>query len=250
MGRTAGTPNKPKTTTATPKEKVEVKTTPKVEKEVKVVSIIDKEKEELKATNDAMTKMLEQMQEQMKMMQMQINMQSSPNIVLEQNKDITRTVKVTSLVGNILTLSTMKNGNKAGRTYKFEKYGQTQPILFSDMQQILIYHTKQFEVGKVILTSQKDYDDLGIGYMYDSIQLKEVIDEIVMLKDENAIDTIFDMNEDMQEKVIDLIAQNLANGVSYDYNKIKELKDEGFDVEAIAEEIKNVPSNKKEDDEE
>jgi hypothetical protein len=38
--------------------------------------------------------------------------QTIPNIVLEQNKDITRTVKVTSLVGNILTLSTMKNGNK------------------------------------------------------------------------------------------------------------------------------------------
>ena len=62
-----------------------------------------------------------------------------------------------------------------------------------------------------------------------------------MLKDENAINTICDMNEDMQEKVIDLIAQKLANGFSYDYNKIKMLKDEGFNVEEIAEEIKNVP---------
>ena len=112
-----------------------------VEDKVKDVVVVDKEKEELKAKNDEMAKMLKQMQEQMKTMQMQMSMQQSPNIVLEQNKDITRTVKVTSLVGNVLTLSTMKNGNKAGRTYKFEKYGQTQNILFSDMQAILIYHS-------------------------------------------------------------------------------------------------------------
>ena len=182
-------------------------------------------------------------------MQSQMNQpQMMPNIVLEQNKDITRTVKVTSLVGNVLTLSTMKNGNKAGRTYKFDRYGHTQNILFSDMQSILIYHTKQFENGLVMLSLEKDYNDLGIGYIYNSVAHKEVIDEIVLLKEDNAIDTIFDMNEEMQEKIVDLIAQNLANGVSYDYNKIKELKDEGFDVEAIAEQIKNVPKKDKEEE--
>ena len=220
-----------------------------VEDKVEDVVVVDKEKEELKAKNDEMAEMLKQMQEQMKIMQSQMNQpQMMPNIVLEQNKDITRTVKVTSLVGNVLTLSTMKNGNKAGRTYKFDRYGHTQNILFSDMQSILIYHTKQFENGLVMLSLEKDYNDLGIGYIYNSVAHKEVIDEIVLLKEDNAIDTIFDMNEEMQEKIVDLIAQNLANGVSYDYNKIKELKDEGFDVEAIAEQIKNVPKKDKEEE--
>lgn len=217
-----------------------------VENKVEDVIVVDKEKEQLKAKNDEMAKMLKQMQEQMKTMQVQMSMQQSPNIVLEQNKDITRTVKVTSLVGNVLTLSTMKNGNKAGRTYKFEKYGQTQNILFSDMQAILIYHSKQFENGLVILSTEKDYNDLGIGFMCGTTVLKDKIDEIVMLKDDNAIETILDMNEEMIEKVVDLIARNLANGVSYDYNKIKQLKDEGYDVEAIANEIKNLPKKDKE----
>lgn len=233
--------------------------TKKVEKTVEVAEVkieekigvtVDAEKEALKKQNKKMEEMMAKMQEQMAQMQSQMNQpQMMPNIVLEQNKDITRTVKVTSLVGNILTLSTMKNGNKAGRTYKFEKYGHTQNILFSDMQSILIYHTKQFENGLVMLSTEKDYNDLGIGYIYNSVSHKEVIDEIVMLKDDNAIDTIFEMNEEMQEKIVDLIAQNLANGVSYDYNKIKQLKDEGFNVEAIAEEIKNIPKQSKEDDE-
>ena len=218
----------------------------KVEKEIGTT--VDKEKEQLKAKNDEMAEMLKQMQEQMKTMQMQMSMQQSPNIVLEQNKDITRTVKVTSLVGNVLTLSTMKNGNKVGRTYKFEKYGHTQNILFSDMQAILIYHSKQFENGLVILSAEKDYDDLGIGFMCGTTVLKDKIDEIVMLKDDNAIETIFDMNDEMIEKVVDLIARNLANGMSYDYNKIKQLKDEGYDVEAIADEIKNLPKKDKEEE--
>ena len=222
---------------------------PKKVVEDKDVVAVDKEKEELKAKNDEMAEMLKQMQEQMKTMQAQMNVQNQtqPNIILEQNKDITRTVKVTSLVGNILTLSTTKNGMKPCHTTRFDKYGQTKSILFTQMQQILSYHISQFEDGKVILNSQQDYNDLGIGYIYDSIMFKDKIDELILLKDENAINTILEMNESMQEKIIDLIAQKLANGESYDYNKIKELKDEGFDVEAIADEIKNVP--KKEDEE-
>ena len=222
---------------------------PKKVVEDKDVVAVDKEKEELKAKNDEMAEMLKQMQEQMKTMQAQMNVQNQtqPNIILEQNKDITRTVKVTSLVGNILTLSTTKNGMKPCHTTRFDKYGQTKSILFTQMQQILSYHISQFEDGKVILNSQQDYNDLGIGYIYDSIMFKDKIDELILLKEENAINTILEMNESMQEKIIDLIAQKLASWESYYYNKIKELKDEGFDVEAIAEEIKNV--TKKEDEE-
>lgn len=225
-----------KKTTAKPKDKVE-----------KVVA--NKSKESiLKEENLAMSEMLKQMQDEMKNMKLQMTMQSQsqPNIILEQNKDITRTVRVTSLVSNILTLSTTKNAMKPCHTTKFEKYGQTKSILFTQMQQILAYHVSQFECGKVILSSEQDYNDLGIGYIYNSVALKEKIDEIVMLKDESAIDAIFEMNEEMQEKIADMIARNIVDGVSYDYNKIKELKDEGLNVEAIAEEIKNVKGKEEE----
>ena len=98
------------------------------------------------------------------------------------------------------------------------------------------------------MSAEKDYDDLGIGFMCGTTVLKDKIDEIVMLKDDNAIEAIFDMNDEMIEKVVDLIARNLANGMSYDYNKIKQLKDEGYDVEAIADEIKNLPKKDKEEE--
>jgi hypothetical protein len=235
----AGRPKKEETVA-----KVEVAEV-KIEKNVSVA--VDAEKEALKEQNKKMEEMMAQMQEQMKMMQMSMP-QSMPNIVLEQNKDITRTVRVTSLVPNILTLSTMKNGNKAGKTYRFDKYGDTQNILFTDMQSILIYHRKQFENGLVILSTEKDYEDLGLGYINSSAKLKEKVDEIVLLKDDESLGAIFEMNEEMQEKIVDLIAHNLVKGVSYDYNKIKQLKEEGYDVEATADEMKNVPKTEKEED--
>jgi len=236
-GRPTGTTKKVETT---------IKEKAVVEDKVKEVKV-DKEKEALKEQNKKMEEMMAQMQSQISQMQSQIMQpQSQPNIVLEQNKDITRTVKVTSLVDNVLTLSTTKNGMKPCHTTKFERYGQTKSILFTQMQQILSYHTGQFEVGKVILSSEQDYNDLGIGYIYNSVALKDKIDEIVLLKDDNAIDAIFDMNEDMQEKIVDMIARKIVSGFSYDYNKIKQLKDEGYDVEAIADEIKNVPNKENE----
>ena len=66
-----------------------------------------------------------------------------------------------------------------------------------------IYHSKQFENGLVILSTEKDYNDLGIGFMCGTTVLKDKIDEIVMLKDDNAIVTILDMNEEMIEKVVE-----------------------------------------------
>ena len=60
---------------------------PKKVVEDKDVVAVDKEKEELKAKNDEMAEMLKQMQEQMKTMQAQMNVQNQtqPNIILEQN---------------------------------------------------------------------------------------------------------------------------------------------------------------------
>lgn len=230
---------------ATKKEdtKVKPKATPTKTKQekVKIDNKVDEEREKLKAKNDEMAEMLSLMKEQMKAMQSQIAQQNQtmPTVVLEQNKDITRTVKVTSLIGNLITLSTMRNGNKSGQTYRFEAYGQTRPILFSHLQQILNHHSKQFEDGKVVLSSEQDYNDLGIGYIYNSVALKEKIDELVKLKDDSSVDAILSMNENMIEKITDMIAKNMANGVSYDFNKIKALKEEGYDIEELSDIIKS-----------
>ena len=201
----------------------------------------------LKEENSAMAEMLKQMQEQMVQLQAQVEASKSniPNIVLEQNKDITRTVKVTSLLNHTLLLCTAFAGTKNGKKYRFDKFGETKPILFSDMQQILNYHMKQIENGYAILGSKKDYDDLGIGYIYDNVMNKEKLESIVMLKDSESIDIILDMEEDMRENILNIIAGKIASGTAYDYNMIKELKENGYDVDKYVELIKEEVNEEK-----
>ena len=41
----------------------------------------------------------------------------------------------------------------------------------------------------------------------------------------------------MQENVRNIIAQRIVDGETYDFNKLKKLKDNGIDVEAVVDEL-------------
>jgi hypothetical protein len=214
-------------------------TTPKVEEEKVVVIDNTEELNKAKEENKQLADMLKQMQEQMVAMQSQIN--QPQQVILNQNSDATKVVKVTSLLPNMLNLTTEPNGK--GKVYTFRKFGEVKPIPFTDLQRIIIANETFFEKGYVVLPSQKEYENLLIGHIYDTILSKETVEKVILLKDEESVDIILDTTEDMQEKLISLIAENIVKGVSYDYNKIKELEDEGLminELVALLKESKEV----------
>lgn len=221
-----------KTTSTRGRKKIEPKVEINIEKDIQ-----EDELAKAKAENSALAKMLEQMQKQMAQMQAQINSQSNgTSVVIKSNEDITRTVKVVSLVPNVYNLSTQPNGR--GRVYTFEKFGDSLNIRFSDMQDILNIYGNQFEKGYAILTNKKDYDDLSIGAIYGTVLTQDQLEDIVLLKNENAVDIILDMDENMQENVTMIIAEKIVDGVQYDFNRIKELEDEGLKIDEVVNMLK------------
>lgn len=190
-----------------------------------------------KAKNAQMADMLKQLQEQMALMQMQLNNQNSGQVVIQQNDNMTRTVKVISCISNRYDLPTQPRGI-GGKTYTFYKFGDVQNIRFTDMIEIVSRYTEQFEKGYAILTNKKDYDDLGIGYIWDTVLSLDRLNSIINLETEDAIDTILSMDEDMQDKIAHTIASRISDGYSYDYNMIKELEEEGFNINEIVEMLK------------
>ena len=193
-------------------------------------TFVDTEKEELKSQ-------LKQMQEMMVMLQSQINNnQSQPvNVQISQNQDSYRSVRVTSLVPYMLNLKTQSIGKKDGnRIYTFTKYGESKAIPFLDLQKIISIQESFFEDGRVILQNKEDYDALLIGNVYGNIISKEKIDAVSELKSNEDIDIILSFSGDMQEAVARIIADKMNNGVSYDFNKIRLLKDNGLDIEEIS----------------
>lgn len=195
-----------------------------------------KELEEMKSKNKALTDMLEQMQAQMKLMQEQLNNQSNGQVVIKQNDDLTRTVKVYSMLPYTYNLSTQPLGK--GKVYTFEKFGDSKSIKFSDMQDILSIYLHQFEEGFAILEAKKDYDDLGIGYIYDEVMDKEQLDNLTSLATNEAVAVILDMEEEERERIADIIARKIVSGVSYDYNRIKALEDGGIEINTVVEMLK------------
>lgn len=214
--------NKKKTTT-----EVEVKetktTTAKEKKEEKVVEKKDSTKE-LEKQNAELMDLIKSMKAEIDTLKSQQAIQ--PQVIVQQstNGDLTRTVKVTSLIANTYVLSTQPNGR--GALFRFEKYGDTQNIKFTEMQSVLQIYGKQFEEGYAVLGSKKDYDDLGIGYAYDMVLTKDKMDKLLELKSDEDIDIILGFSDDMLDNVLRLIANRIANGANYDYNMINRLQKE------------------------
>lgn len=196
------------------------------------------ELEQVKKEKDELAKMLKKMQAQMESLQNQFNAQNSDNnnIVVTQSDNITRTVKVISLVPNTYNLTTQPNGR--GKIYTFNKFGDSLNIRFTDMQDILNIYGQQFENGMAILTNKKDYDDLAIGYLWDSVISKDKLDRLLELKDEESIDAILNMDKDTQERIARIIAQKIFDGVNYNYNVIRDLEDNGIEINSIVEMLK------------
>lgn len=193
-----------------------------------------------KSANDEKNKdenldLIKQMQKQIEQLQSRLaKAQSQPNVVVQSNSDITRTVKVVSMLPHTYVLSVKSNPKEKGRTYVFDKFGEVKNIRFSDMVEIVNNYNSQFEKGYAILTSQKDYEDLGVGYIYNEVMNKEAVERLISLVDDNAVDTILNMDKDTAERFVALIARKMSEGYNYDFNKIKELEKNGYDIDEMS----------------
>ena len=155
---------------------------------------LEAELKQAKEEKEAMNETLLALQKQLNELQNKLNEKDTNGnqVVIKQNGDLTRTIKVVSLLPNVYNLS-------------------TQPL------------------GK---------GNLGIGYIFDEVMGKEKIENLVKLENKNAVDAILNMEEDMQEKIIGIIANKIADGYSYDYNRIKSLEDGGLEINELVDLIK------------
>lgn len=205
------------------------------EKKTKKDKDLEAELKQAKQEKEAMNDTLLALQKQLNELQNKLNEKedSGNQVVIKQNGDLTRTIKVISLLPNVYNLSTQPLGK--GKLYQFKGFGDSHMIKFGDMQDILSLYLNQFEKGYAVLTNKQDYEDLGIGYIFDEVMDKEKIEKLVKLENQSSVDAILDMEEDMQDKIVGIIANKIADGYSYDYNRIKALEDAGFEINELVE---------------
>ncbi len=164
---------------------------------------------------------------QIEELQKQLDAKNSENEIFktEDSANHNKMIKVTSMLNNTYNLTTTKRG-VGGRTYTFEKYGQTIPIRYKDLLDIVSLYSDQFEKGWVILSKKQDYIDLDVGYMYDDIFDKNKLEKIISLKTKGDVDIILELEDVMLDSVLSLIAERISKGFNYDFNILEMLKQE------------------------
>lgn len=213
----------------TKKEKATIKTekTKKVEEPTKTV---DSEKEDLKEQNKQMAEMLKQMQAQIE----QLKAESNKVQVIQTVGSSGKKVKVINLAHCPVSVSTEGDGQGIVKT--FNKYGDVLTIKFDVLSDMVANYQNTFSRGYLRILDKDVVDELSLTDEYEELYTKEMIDEIINLQTDGAVDLFINMDDTLRETTARTIALNLKNGQVYDFNRLHRIeKETGIDIEKLSE---------------
>lgn len=213
----------------TKKEKTTAKTekTEKVEKPTKTV---DAEKEDLKEQNKQMAEMLKQMQAQIE----QLKAESNKVQVIQTVGSSGKKVKVINLTHCPVSVSTEGDGQGIVKT--FNKYGDVLTIKFDVLSDMVANYQNTFSRGYLRILDKDVVDELSLTDEYEELYTKEMIDEIINLQTDGAVDLFINMDDTLRETTARTIAMNLKNGQVYDFNRLHRIeKETGINIEKLSE---------------
>ena len=201
--------------------------------------------------DEIIAKLMAQIEEQNKKMaemQSQINNQSQPATIIQNNNSMgAKKVKVVNLMHNPLNISTEPNG--MGRVYSFREYGDSRLIKYDDLADIVAAYPNTMEGGLAYICDKEVVESLGLTEEYEKLFDKATMDKVVKLKEESDLELFLGMNRNLQESTARKIAERLNANERVDYNYINIIKEKtGIDIEEIAKNLKDF--DKKPDDEE
>lgn len=208
------------------------KTTAKAEKTEKAVEpkTVDAEKEDLKEQNKQMAEMLKQMQAQIE----QLKAESNKVQVIQTVGSSGKKVKVINLTHCPVSVSTEGDGQGIVKT--FNKYGDVLTIKFDVLSDMVANYQNTFSRGYLRILDKDVVDELSLTDEYEELYTKEMIDEIINLQTDGAVDLFINMDDTLRETTARTIAMNLKNGQVYDFNRLHRIeKETGINIEKLSE---------------
>lgn len=130
-------------------------------------------------------------------------------------------IKVMSLLGNKLNLSTQPHGR--GKTFSFDRFGEVKNILYSDLIEINNNQKNFLEAGYYYILDDRVIDAESLNDVYEKILDKKQIELILSSKD-GAIAMFQKANPKQQSVIIGFITEKILNGEDVDFNIVNEIK--------------------------
>ena len=216
--------DKEKTTKKSTTKKTTTKksTTKKTDDKVKD---LEKKNEELMAKLSQMMDLVSQLQTQTE------TPKSKDNGGLQGNQK----VRCYNLTHSMLSIAGNLEGTAKPRL--FEKYGDSQLVRISELEEVYNAMPRVLENGLLYIADERVYDYFGIDT--EKIYTKSVIDKVAKLETDEDLEILLGLDKIRFDSIVSTIIENMVNGKGYDFNKLYRIKTEkGIDIAKMAEDAK------------
>lgn len=154
---------------------------------------------------------------------------SEPENVAVENADINKPetiedvemnarILVTSITTGGVNLKTSNDGS--ARHFRFEKLGQTIPIIYEHLINCINTDRWLFEDGLIYISDPNVIREQCLEDAYKKFLTPETIENILDFDINVIVDMVTSTTPAIQETIIDLVANKLNNGGSIDMNKV------------------------------
>lgn len=196
---------------------------------------------ELVKKNEELEKELEKMKEMLQKLMAEKKVDTKQNSEIKEEEvfpeiPMHKPIKVMSLYTGGLNL---KKYNDDKTPFRFNFFGETQPILYGDLVKIISHQRKFFEEGYCVVL---DNDVIKVHYLekfMKKILDKKTIDKLLEYDDEKIKDLYNGTTKQLKQTIVDLIVDKIVKKEYVDRNKVAVISElYGKDLYEIAEHLK------------
>ena len=149
-----------------------------------------------------------------------INVSTEATDTTDNYKEINplKPIKVVSLTDGGVSLRT--NASGSGKTFRFDKFGHSISITYSDLQDVIATDRTFIEDGSVYIC---DADVVRNNYLddcYSRFLTVEKITNILSFSKSDIVDMVSNTTETIQETIISLVVKKINNNEYVDMNKV------------------------------
>lgn len=180
--------------------------------------------DELKKENDELKEQLQTVLKKLSVMESKDNITDTfikPDINdTETYKEINplKPIKVVSLSDGGVSLKT--NANGSGKSFRFDKFGHSISITYSDLQDVIAMNRSFIEDGTVYICDADVVKNNYLDEYYNKFLTVDKITNILSFSTPDIIDMVSNTTEAIQETIISLIVKKINNNEYVDMNKV------------------------------
>lgn len=211
----AGRPRK--TTTTTPNTEVvkdENKAKSSDSNSTVELEKLKKENEDLKSQ---LQMILEKLSAQEENEKCEDNPTSSQEEVIYKEINPLRLINVVSLTDGGVSLRTAPNG---GKIFRFDKFGHSIPITYTDLQDVIATDRVFIEDGSVYICDEDVVKNNYLEDVYSKFLTVNMINNIFSFPTDKIIEMVSNTTETIQESIISIIVKKINNNEYVDMNKV------------------------------